>query len=157
MERNANEASDEDEAIAITRKGVTTLFNGPKTVAVINRRGKCRPLWRRQPRWSRIHSVEYLEGKTLSRVHVISQTPQKITAYVRVISPQQLRAQCDDCMRSHRPTNKKCSATLSLKTNARNPNFLYFWDNKKSAGKWKRTQWTIGARDRVGEAVYEKL
>ena len=148
---------DDEDTVAITKKGITTLYNGAQAIASINRSGYCRPLWRRQPRWSMINTVQFIEGKTLNRVHVVEQSKRYIRAYVRVLSNEQRKLQCDYCIRQHRPTNQRCSATLGLKSNASRELVLYDWATKRPAGRWKRVEWIIGGRDRVGVAEYVKM
>ena len=146
-----------DDIVAVTKKGITTLFDGARPLATINRAGYCRPLWRRQPRWALINTVQIIEGKSLNRVHVIEKKPQFIRAYVRVIATEQRKRQCDYCIRQHRPTNHKCSATLGILSSASRTDVLYDWVTKRSLGRWKRTEWSIGGRDRVGIAEYTKM
>lgn len=148
---------DDEDIVAVTKKGITTLFDGAQPIATINRSGYCRPLWRRQPRWALINTVQLIEGQTLNRIHIIEKTPRFLRAYVRVVSNDQKTKQCDYCIRQHRPTNKKCSATLGITSAAARKDVLYDWVTKKGLGRWRRSEWIIGGRDRVGIAEYTKM
>lgn len=64
--------------------------------------------------------------------------------------------QCDACMRSHSPHNKRCSATLGITSAAEAPGVLYTWGSLAPAGRWKQTDVNIATRHKVGVASYAR-
>lgn len=135
----------------VEAKGITTIYQGLFPVVSVNKQGVARPLKNRQPKWSRVKVVHYIQGQTLNRLSVIEGLGTRhIRCAVRQVNAQQRESQCDDCIRLHRPTNKNCSATLGIRSNATDPTKLYKWTTKKAAGVWKTDLEQFGGRDRVG-------
>ena len=140
---------------SISSKGITTLHKDYRPVLSINRDSETRPLYSRQPCWALVKKVDFLEGVSLNRVVVVSRKPNYMRCIVRVASDAQRVAGCDRCIRSHRPTNRKCSATIGIRSNASLKNRLYVFENTKLVKtKWRRISWEIRGRDRVGTAEY---
>ena len=112
---------------------------------------------KRQPKWARVRQVDYIQGETLTRVVVYEgRGTGKIKAAVRVLGDAQLARGCDDCIRKHRPSNKKCSATLGIASACSDRGVLYRWDTKKPAGRWRTDLLQIGGRDKVGLAEFSR-
>ena len=148
---------EEDDADIVQLRGITTVFDGVFPVVTVGRRGKPRALVNRQPKWSRVRQVHYIVGGTLDRLSVYEGFGTgNIKAVVRQLGQRQRDIQCDDCVRLHRPTNRKCSATLGIDTFARQQGVLYDFVTKKPAGRWRRTAQEIGGRERVGTCEYSR-
>lgn len=148
----------EGDDVEVNSKGITTVYDGIFAITTVSRKGVPRALKKRAPKWARVKHAHYIEGETLTRVSVYEGLgTNTIKTAVRLVSDTQRRINCDDCLRLHRPTNKNCSATLGIKTNARKAGVLYKWENKKSAGKWRKTDLEIGGREKVGVAEYTKV
>lgn len=143
---------------AVTFKGITTVFDGLFPVVTVNKLGVARALKKRQPKWARVKHVHYLVGKSLNRLCVFEGLGTKhIKAAIREINDKQRQKQCDDCVRLHRPTNQKCSATLGIDTACSEEGVLYDFTTKKPVGRWKEIFKEIGGRDRIGVAEYSRL
>ena len=147
------EGREEEETV----KGITTLYDetGLFPVVSVSKKGVPRPLKRRQPKWARVRSVDYLQGGTLARIKVYEgKGTGRLKAAVRFLGEAQLARQCDDCVRKHRPTNKKCSATMGIDTVCTNEKLLYDWNTKKPVGRYRTGLIQIGGRDKVGTAEF---
>lgn len=137
-----------------TNRGVTTLYKGAYQVARIKKGKVSVSKGMRIPIWSRIKIVDYVDGKTLSRLHVIERQKNTIRVIIKTLSHKQMTMQCDACMRSHAPHNKRCSATLGIISAASAPGVLYTWGSLAPAGRWKQTVVNIATRHKVGVATY---
>ena len=134
------------------------MYDGLFPVVTVGRDGVARALKKRQPKWARVKHVHYIVGKTLNRLCVYEGLGTKqIKVAIRVISDKQREQNCDDCIRRHRPSNPKCSATLGIKSNASRAGVLYDFNTKKAKGTWKQVALQIGGRERVGTAEFERL
>lgn len=143
---------------AVAFKGITTVYDGLFPVVTVSKGGRARPLKRRQPKWARVQRVDYIQGGTLARVVVYEgRGTGKLKAAVRLLSEKQLENQCDDCIRKHRPSNKRCSATLGIRSACTDQGVLYRWDTKKPAGRWRTDLLQIGGRDKVGVAEFSRV
>lgn len=149
---------DDDDKKVETRRGVTTIYNGLFPVAHVKRDGRLQFNVRGpQPRWSRVKAVQYIEGRTLARVVVVDAGTNSFFAVFRSINERDRKLGCDDCIRGHQPSNKNCSATLRLKSNAVNSGTLYAWGTKRAVGKWRKEDVFVRPRVRTGTATYRKV
>lgn len=144
-----------DEVDIVEKRGITTVFDGVFPVVTVSRRGRPRALKRRQPKWSRVSRVHYIVGGSLERVHVYEGLgTDSLKAVVRQVGDKQRESQCDDCIRLHRPSNKRCSASLGIDSAATDSGVLYDFATKKPAGRWRRAAMNITGRERVGTCEF---
>lgn len=128
-----------DTETVVDARGRVRVFQDANVVGAVTKRGVCRAS-HAPPVWSRVRTVHYVEGKTLSRVSVVSGLhSRRMTCIVHKASPAQLKHHCDACPKSHRSTNPSCSANLGLETFASLPSCLYEITTRRNTGQWKRS------------------
>lgn len=135
---------------------MTTIYDGAFPIGTVAKNGRLRVrAGGKNPRWSRVKTVHYLEGGTLTRVSIVSTAEDgSFHAITREIADSARKSQCDDCVRGHRATNKNCSATLGLPSRASKEGFLYHFGSKAPAGRWHKTDAYVRGRVKVGTARY---
>lgn len=148
---------DDDETVddIVEKRGNTTVFDGVFPVVTVDKKGRPRAVKRSKPKWSRVRRIHYLVGGTLERVHVYEGVGTgRIKAVIRQLGERQREIQCDDCPSLHRPSNKRCSASLGIDSAASVRGVLYDFVTKKPAGRWQRKNQSISGRERVGTCEF---